>query len=85
VPSQEKFDGFFKALGLRLKELRRSAGYTQEDMLSFGFSTRHWQQIEAGRPVTLTTVLRACGVFHITPESLLEGLYGPSPNSSNDL
>jgi hypothetical protein len=27
-------------------------GHSQEDMISFGFSARHWQQIEAGRPLT---------------------------------
>jgi transcriptional regulator with XRE-family HTH domain len=44
-------------------------------MFSFGFSTRHWQQIEAGRPITLKTLLRICDVFEITPEKLLRGLY----------
>ncbi len=46
-------------------------------MLTFGFSTRHWQQVESGRPVTLTTVLRACDVFQIQPDELLKGLYTP--------
>ncbi len=43
---------FFRALGQRVKKLRSSRGYTQEDMIGFGFSARHWQQIEAGRPIT---------------------------------
>jgi DNA-binding XRE family transcriptional regulator len=29
---------FFRALGLRIKKLRRKRGYSQEDMISFGFS-----------------------------------------------
>lgn len=78
MESQAKYEEFFDALGQRLKGLRRKAGYSQEDMLSFGFSTRHWQQVEAGRPVTLTTLLRACDAFQITPEKLLKGLYIPS-------
>ena len=53
------------------------SGYTQEDMIGFGFSARHWQQIEVGRPVTVTTLLRICDTFHITPERLLRGLYPP--------
>ena len=57
MPDQEKF---FKALGQRVKDLRRKRGYSQEDMISFGFSARHWQQIEAGRPITVTTLLRIC-------------------------
>ncbi|MGA3265141.1 MAG: hypothetical protein ABSC47_13975 [Terracidiphilus sp.] len=44
-------------------------------MLTFGFSTRHWQQVESGRPVTLTTVLRACDVFQIQPDELLKDLH----------
>ena len=39
---------FYLALGQRVKRLRRKRGYTQEDMISFGFGLRHWQQIEAG-------------------------------------
>jgi len=39
---------FFRALGQRVKKLRTSRGYTQEDMIGLGFSARHWQQIEAG-------------------------------------
>src|SRR6516162_9324772 len=41
VVNQERF---FRRLGLRLKKLRRERGYSQEDMISFGFSVRHWQQ-----------------------------------------
>jgi transcriptional regulator with XRE-family HTH domain len=83
VGSQAKYENFFRALGLRLKALRRKSGYSQEDMLTFGFSTRHWQQVESGRPVTLTTVLRACDVFQIQPDELLKDLY--TPQASEDV
>jgi hypothetical protein len=43
-------------------------------MMSFGFSTRHWQQIEAGRPITVITLLRMCEVFEITIDKLVRGL-----------
>jgi transcriptional regulator with XRE-family HTH domain len=56
---------FFKALGQRVKELRRRRGYSQEDMIAFGFSARHWQQIEAGRPITMTTLLRICDALKV--------------------
>ena len=65
---------FFKALGLRVKELRKRRGHSQEDMISFGFSARHWQQIEAGRPITMTTLLRICDVFKIRLEAVVRGL-----------
>jgi transcriptional regulator with XRE-family HTH domain len=77
VESQARHGSFFKQLGGRLKALRTGAGYSQEDMLTYGFSTRHWQQIEAGRPITMTTILRVCDVFETPPEKLLRGLYKP--------
>ena len=66
---------FFKDLGQRIRELRRKRGYSQEDMISYGFSARHWQQIEAGRPITMTTLLRICSVMRVKPELLIRGLY----------
>jgi transcriptional regulator with XRE-family HTH domain len=71
VPDQEQF---FKRLGQRVKELRRKRGYSQEDMISFGFSARHWQQIEAGRPITVTTLLRICEALEVNLGRLVRGL-----------
>jgi transcriptional regulator with XRE-family HTH domain len=65
---------FFTNLGQRLKKLRKERGYSQEDMISFGFSARHWQQVEAGRPVTVTTLLRICEAFGVRLERLVAGL-----------
>ena len=65
---------FFEALGKRVLSIRKSRHYTQEDMIDFGFSARHWQQIEAGRPITMTTLLRICEVFGTTVSKLTRGL-----------
>ena len=65
---------FFRALGQRVRRLRKRAGYTQEDMISLGFSARHWQQIEAGRPITVSTLLRICHVFKCPMERIVRGL-----------
>jgi transcriptional regulator with XRE-family HTH domain len=72
VGNQEEF---FRLLGERIKALRKQAGHTQEDMISCGFSARHWQQIEAGRPITLTTLLRIADTLKTMPEKLIKGLY----------
>jgi len=76
VVNQQKF---FVRLGERVRQLRRQRGYSQEDMIGYGFAARHWQQIEAGRPITVTTLLRICGVFGTSAESLVrrldKGLY----------
>jgi hypothetical protein len=34
---------FFLRLGKRVRKLRRKHRHSQEDMISFGFSARHWQ------------------------------------------
>jgi hypothetical protein len=43
-------------------------------MISYGFSAHHWQQIEAGRPITVSTLLRICAVFKISVEQFVRGL-----------
>jgi hypothetical protein len=43
-------------------------------MIAFGFSARHWQQIEAGRPITMRTLLRICDTFSIRVVALIDGL-----------
>jgi transcriptional regulator with XRE-family HTH domain len=65
---------FFRRLGKRVRELRRKRGHSQEDMISFGFSARHWQQIEAGRPITLTTLLRICEALDVRLTAIVAGL-----------
>jgi transcriptional regulator with XRE-family HTH domain len=56
---------FFKGLGTRIKALRERAGYSQEDMITHGYSVRYWQKIEAGKPITLRTLLRICRLFTV--------------------
>jgi transcriptional regulator with XRE-family HTH domain len=65
---------FFRALGGRVRDLRKTRKYTQEDMIGFGFSARHWQQIEAGRPITVRTLLRICDTFRIRVNTLVDDL-----------
>ena len=43
-------------------------------MIGFGFSARHWQQIEAGMPITVTTLLRICEVFDVSMPKVVRGL-----------
>jgi transcriptional regulator with XRE-family HTH domain len=63
---------FFRALGRRVRELRKRRKLSQEDMISF--STRHWQQIEAGRPITVKTLLRISRAFEVPLIQLVRGL-----------
>lgn len=67
---------FFAALGQRIQALRNRRGYSQEDMISFGYTVRYWQRIEAGKPITLRTLLRICRILSTPIESVVRGL-GP--------
>jgi hypothetical protein len=46
-------------------------------MMSFGFSARHWQQIEKGRPITMKTLLRITLALKIPLSRLVKGLPQP--------
>jgi transcriptional regulator with XRE-family HTH domain len=75
----------FVRLGERVRQKRKEHGLSQEDMISFGFSARHWQQIESGRPITVTTLLRVCEVFHEPVHRMLQnldkGIYHAAPSN----
>jgi transcriptional regulator with XRE-family HTH domain len=68
---------FFDALGKRVRFIRKSRHYTQEDMIDFGFSARHWQQIEKGRSITMKTFLRITIALNVPLSELLRGLPPP--------
>ena len=77
APTQEyvaNTERFFKRLGHRMRELRLEHGFSQEDMILFGFSGKHWQQLEAGRPITVTTLLRACESLGVTMAEVVRDL-----------
>ena len=65
---------FFRALGHRIRSYRTERKLSQEDMISYGFSIRHWQMMEAGRPITVFTLLRVRDAFEVPLEQLTAGL-----------
>jgi transcriptional regulator with XRE-family HTH domain len=73
---------FFRGLGLRIRTLRQKAGYSQEDMILQGYSVRYWQKIEAGKPITLRTLLRICRLFSAPMSDVVHGLDGISKKRS---
>ena len=72
LPAQ--YARYFRALGHQIRSYRMERELSQEDMISYGFSVRHWQMIESGRPITMFTLLRVCEAFETTPERLVAGL-----------
>jgi len=53
------------------QSLQAARKLSQEDMISYGFSARHWQMIEAGRPITIVTLLRVSDALEIPVEQLI--------------
>lgn len=72
--TDKELERFFKRLGQRVRQLRMDRDMVQEDMLSHGFSTRHYQRIEAGLPINIKTAYRLCKVFGISLSELFDGL-----------
>jgi len=68
---------FFDALGKRVRSIREMRHFTQEDMMDFGFSARHWQQIEKGRPITMRTLLRITIALDVPLSQLVRRLPPP--------
>ncbi|WP_348264326.1 helix-turn-helix transcriptional regulator [Telmatobacter sp. DSM 110680] len=78
------FSAFFVALGTRVRKLRKKRGLSQEDMIPLGFSARHWQQIEAGRPITMTTLLKVCHALEVPLSEMLAGFDRLLPKNDKD-
>lgn|SRR5574341_300696 len=74
-----RFKNVAVALGVRVRELRKGAGWTLEKASArMGLDFRHLQQIEAGTVnVTLATILRMCDAFDCSPSILLPSAREP--------
>ena len=72
--SKKEHSRAFKELGTRYRQLRYKKGMVQEDVAEYGFSVRHYQQLEAGRPHTIETLLKIAKMYGVEPDSLLRNL-----------
>ena len=69
------YEEFRQALAARIKALRKAKGWTQMQMTTdFGHQRLFWQSIEAGRKMSLQTMLRVANTFDLTIEELLQGI-----------
>lgn len=69
----------FRALGNRIRLIRLDRGWKQEDMHARGFSLRHWQFIEEGRPITVRTLVRIALALEVPLERIVAGINGGTP------
>lgn len=66
----------FRELGNRIRAIRLDRGWKQEDMQGRGFSLRHWQFIEEGRPITVRTLIRIAVALEVPLERIVAGING---------
>lgn len=62
-----------KALGLKIRELRTRKGWTLEECEEYGWPNwRHLQSIEAGKNITVHTLVNLANLLGVSPSVLLE-------------
>ncbi len=65
-------DIYLKRLGLRLREIRQSKGWTLEETEEHGWPNwRHLQKIESGKNITILTLKRLCNLYEIEADQIL--------------
>lgn len=68
-------DPCWKKLGRRYKRLRQKRGIAIEDVVYYGFSVKDYQELEAGKSHTLTTLLKLAAMFKVKASALLKGIF----------
>lgn len=64
---------FLKHLGLRLRSIRTDKGWTLEETEEHGWTNwRHLQKIEAGKNVTLVTLLKLSKLYSVPIKSFFD-------------
>ena len=62
-----------KLVGKRVRDLRRKAEMTQEDLMSHGFERRYYQRIEAGTVnLSLISLNKLAKAFRVPVSQLLQ-------------
>lgn len=71
---EKDLEKLYKKFGARVRELRLENGWSQDDMSQHGFSKRHLQKIEAGKPIQLSTAYRFAKAFGMSLSELTKDL-----------
>lgn len=67
-----KYDEYKAAVARRLRELREARGFGQREFArEHGWDEAHWTRIEAGKKMSLETLVKAANSFDLTVEELI--------------
>jgi len=69
-------ENYLKNLGLKLRRIRDSKGWTLEQTEEHGWpSWRHLQQIETGKKrISVITLRKLAFLYNTTPDKLIKGI-----------
>ena len=69
----------FKAISLRLKELRKSKGYNNYEHIAFelNMSRSAYWKLESGKNFEIKTLIKVCKLLDITLEDFFKGIQLP--------
>jgi len=69
----------FKAISLRLKELRKSKGYNNYEHIAFelNMSRSAYWKLESGKNFEIKTLIKVCRLLEITLEDFFSGIQLP--------
>jgi transcriptional regulator with XRE-family HTH domain len=75
-------DEEFKAISLRLKELRKSKGYNNYEHIAFelNMSRSAYWKLESGKNFEIKTLIKVCKLLEITLEDFFKGIQLPKAN-----
>lgn len=70
---EKEYSKFLVKLSENIKALRLEHGYTQEEMVQFGFNYRHYQKLESGtHSPSLSTLFKISKLYKITLSDLFD-------------
>ena len=75
-PSKDQeYEVFLKALGCRIRELRKARGWSQRDMvLLHGYNDSQWRKYERGGGITLQSLVKLAVLFNVHLSQMLDGV-----------
>lgn len=75
VLTNDEFRAFLKALGVRIKQLRKGKNFSMRDiMISTGYYDAQWRKYEAGGSLNISSLMKIALALDVTLVELLDGL-----------
>ena len=75
MPTDDDYKDFLKALGARIKEMRKKKGWSLRDMVKLhDYHDSQWRKFESGGSMNVQSMIRIAEVFEMPLSRLVDGL-----------